>query len=92
MKLSAATSEKLKFVGGAIIVLAAAAIMFPGFLSLAWGLWRIFLILLVVGGSSLAIAYATRRLARLKAGENSGRKPACSSTESSALPPTATDL
>jgi UPF0716 family protein affecting phage T7 exclusion len=77
MKPSPATSEKLKFIGGAIIVLAAAAIMFPGFLTVAMGLWRIFLILVVVGGSSLAIAYATRHFARLKAAareQNSGLK------------------
>lgn len=58
--------ETLKFIGGAIIVGAAALIMFPGFLTVAFGLWKIFLILLIAGGAALALAYATVYLKKQK--------------------------
>jgi UPF0716 family protein affecting phage T7 exclusion len=66
MKLRADQVEKLKFIGGAIIVLAAAAIMFPGFVTVALGLWRIFLVALIAGSVCLALAYATRHLSKVK--------------------------
>ena len=67
MKITPATTEKIKFIGGALVVVAAAFIMFPGFLSVALGLWRILLIVVVAGGACLALAHLTRRIARLKA-------------------------
>ncbi len=64
--------EKLKFVGGALIVLAAVAVAFPGFLSLAAGIGRIMFILVVVGGGCLLTAHLTRRI--MKLGRDSGKK------------------
>jgi CDP-diglyceride synthetase len=58
--------ESLKFIGGAIIVAAAALIMFPGFLQVAFGLWRIFLVLIIAGGAALFLAYATMYIKRQK--------------------------
>lgn len=51
--------ETLKFVGGALIVGAAALIMFPGFISLAAGFGKIILMIVIAGGAALALAYAT---------------------------------
>jgi hypothetical protein len=61
--------ETLKYIGGFLIVAAAALIMFPGFLQVALGLSRILLIVVIAGGSCLCLAIATRRIIKLKAGE-----------------------
>jgi UPF0716 family protein affecting phage T7 exclusion len=82
MKLRADQVEKLKFIGGAIIVLAAMAIMFPGFVTVALGLWRIFLVALIAGSVCLALAYATRHFSKLK--QASLQKGADSNSESPA--------
>jgi UPF0716 family protein affecting phage T7 exclusion len=66
MKKSATIKEKLTFIGSAIIVLAAFAIMCPGLLTVAAGLGRILLIVAVAGGGCLALAYGMRSLARAK--------------------------
>ncbi len=60
-------TEKLKFIGGAIIVAAAALIMFPGFISLAAGFGRLLFIMVVIGGGCLLLAVATRRIMKLNA-------------------------
>jgi UPF0716 family protein affecting phage T7 exclusion len=66
MNKPAINMETLKFAGGAIIVGAAALIMFPGFLSVALGLWRILVIMVVAGGGCLLIANITQRILKRK--------------------------
>lgn len=66
MSKPAINMETLKFAGGAIIVGAAALIMFPGFLSVALGLWRILVIMVVAGGGCLLIANITHRILKRK--------------------------
>lgn len=61
MKINADT---LKFIGGAIVVLAAALIMLPGFFSVALGLGRILLVIAIAGGACLLLAYTVHFLKR----------------------------
>ena len=63
MKVNAQT---LKYIGGALIVAAAAVIMLPGFLPVIMGVWKLLVVLVVCGGSALAIAYATMFIKRKK--------------------------
>jgi UPF0716 family protein affecting phage T7 exclusion len=63
--------EKLKFIGGALIVGAAALIMLPGFVNLAAGLGRILLIIVLAGSICLALAYGTRFVMRSRKTEQS---------------------
>jgi UPF0716 family protein affecting phage T7 exclusion len=56
--------ETLKLIGGALIVGAAALIMFPGFMQVAFGMWRIFLMIAIAGGAALLIAYVTMFIKR----------------------------
>jgi hypothetical protein len=58
--------ERLKFIGGAIIVAAAALIMFPEIIKVAFGLGRIFMVLLVAGGACLFLATTSHRIKKLK--------------------------
>lgn len=74
--------EKLKFAGGAIIVAAAAFIMFPGFVMFAAGLGRILLVIVIAGGACLALAYATQYL-RKQGKENSSGIGAATTSASS---------
>jgi UPF0716 family protein affecting phage T7 exclusion len=69
--------ETLKLAGGTIIVLAAAAIMFPGFLQVAFSLWRILLIVVIAGGACLALAHARLHLAKMK----NNNQPAATATD-----------
>lgn len=66
MKKPALNMETMKFIGGALIVGAAALIMFPGIMSILMGLSRILILLVVVGGGCLALTLASRRILKLK--------------------------
>lgn len=81
MKTPSANAEKWKVIGGAVIVLAAAVVMFPGFLSVGIGLSRILLIIVLAGGVCLALAYGTRHLLKLKRGAGGEIPPASGSEQ-----------
>jgi hypothetical protein len=61
----------IKFAGGALVVAAAAFIMFPAIIGLAFGLLRIILMIVVAGGACLFIAKATRSLQKRKQSDQS---------------------
>ncbi len=70
--------ETIKFIGGALVVAAAGLIMFPGFLTVATGVGKIILMIVIAGGACLSLAYATHIIRRQ-------RKP--SESASPATPP-----
>ncbi len=56
--------ETIKFIGGALIVAAAGLIMFPSFLTVATGIGKIILMIVIAGGACLSVAHATRLIRR----------------------------